>query len=84
MKLNVLLIFCVLNIFVIVNTCGVPKHKTGLIVNGQSFSRGDYPWIVALVYTTTSPPSFFCGGTIISSTFVISGKRKFQLSLGVK
>lgn len=58
------------------DTCGIPKINTGLIVHGQSFSRGNFPWIVALMYTKVQPPIFFCAGTIISPTFVTSGKRK--------
>lgn len=59
------------------HTCGVPKRISGLIIRGQSFSRGSFPWIVALLYKQTEPPSFFCGGTLISSTFVLSGKNFF-------
>lgn len=55
-------------------TCGEPKVNSGLIVRGQRFSRGNFPWIVALTYTKVHPPAFFCGGTIISSNFVVSGK----------
>lgn len=57
-------------------TCGVSKVNTGLIVRGQSFSRGSFPWIVALTYTKVQPPMFFCAGTIISPNFVVSGKKK--------
>lgn len=56
-----------------VDDCGVPKIKTGLIVQGQSFPRGSYPWIVALMHQGFKPPRFFCGGTLISNVFVISG-----------
>lgn len=61
-------------------TCGVQKIRSGLIVRGQDFSRGAFPWIVALMHTGTRPPKFFCGGTLISKTFVISG-RVFDLVL---
>lgn len=57
------------------NTCGVSQVYTGLIYQGHSFLHGAYPWIVAL--KKKSPhylPKFFCGGTIISSNFVLSGK----------
>lgn len=56
-------------------TCGVPKISKGLIVLGRSFSRGDFPWIVALMYSKVSPPTYFCAGTLVSSTFVLSGKK---------
>lgn len=55
--------------------CGVSKVPSGLIVRGSGFSRGDFPWIVALMQTKNQPVSFFCGGTLISSTFVITGKQ---------
>lgn len=54
-------------------SCGVPTSSMGLIVRGQSFPRGSFPWIVALLHTDFSPPRFFCGGTLISKSFVISG-----------
>lgn len=53
--------------------CGVPKIKTGLIVRGQNFPRGSFPWIVALMDKRWEIPIFFCAGTLISKTFVISG-----------
>lgn len=55
--------------------CGVPKLSLGLVVRGRNFSRGDFPWMVALTYTNTQPPSFFCGGIIISTTYVLTGKK---------
>lgn len=56
------------------DTCGISKKGAGLVVRGQNFRRGDFPWIVALIYTLTKPPSYFCGGTLISTKFVLSGK----------
>lgn len=56
-----------------VDTCGVQKTQSGLIVRGQDFPRGTFPWIVTLMYTETRP-KFFCAGTLISKTFVISGR----------
>lgn len=55
--------------------CGVPKRLSGLIIRGESFSRGSFPWTVALLASKTQPPSYFCGGTLISSTHVVSGKK---------
>lgn len=54
--------------------CGVSKVPSGFIVRGNSFSRGEFPWIVALMQTRIQPVSFFCGGTLISSTFVVTGR----------
>lgn len=56
------------------DTCGVSKSESGLIVRGKNFPRGTFPWIVALLHTRTKPPQFFCGGTLISKIFVVSGE----------
>lgn len=57
-----------------IQNCGVRKSGSGLIVWGQNFSRGTFPWIVPLISLKRELPSYFCGGTIISSTFVLSGE----------
>lgn len=54
--------------------CGTAKRNSGFIVHGDQFKRGDFPWIVALLYTGFSPPSYFCGGSLISSRHVVTGK----------
>lgn len=54
-------------------TCGVPKSMSGLIVRGQNFSRGSFPWMVALLTTEKQPPAYFCSGSLISRTYVVSG-----------
>lgn len=57
------------------NECGKSKTSAGLVVGGQSLKRGDFPWIVALLFwEDIDKHSYFCGGTLISPTFVISGK----------
>lgn len=56
-------------------TCGSPNRNSGFIVHGDHFKRGDYPWIVALLYTGFSPPSYFCGGTLISTKHVVTGRK---------
>lgn len=62
------------------DTCGVTKSQIGLIVHGQSFTRGSYPWIVALMRTESTPPQFFCAATLISKSFVISGNFSYSIS----
>lgn len=60
-------------------TCGVSKVPSGYIVQGQRFLRGDFPWTVALMYSNgIDLPAFFCAGTLISSTFVVSGRLNFE------
>lgn len=36
--------------------------------------HGDFPWIVALMNSAASQPKFLCGGTLISSTYVLTGR----------
>lgn len=58
-------------------SCGVAIRPSGFIVHGQDFPRGDFPWIVALMHKSR-PPSFFCSGTLISSSFVISDECELE------
>lgn len=63
-----------------VNTCGVSQVTTGFIHHGAGFKRGTYPWLVAMMLKTNyTTPQFFCGGTIISSNFVLTGKQYYNL-----
>lgn len=57
-----------------IENCGVSGSKSGLIVHGEDFPRGTYPWIVALMHTGFESPKYFCAGSLISKNFVISGK----------
>lgn len=60
--------------FVFANSAANLKTR---IVNGQAFERGAYPWIVALLYQEEGmTPKYFCGATVLSSSFIISGKGK--------
>lgn len=56
-----------------VATCGVFEVDFGL--NERSGSPRGVPWIVALMDTKVQPPLYFCTGTLISSTFVITGRN---------
>lgn len=62
------------------DNCGIPKINSGLIFGGGNFSRGYFPWIVALTYTETHPPKFFCAATILTSSFVVTGEQNELLS----
>ena len=57
--------------------CGVPSQLSqGLIYNGESFQRGSWPWMVALMYKMRAKPlKFFCGGTLVSDKKVVTGKN---------
>lgn len=56
-------------------TCGVPKLVSGLVINGRNFERGDFPWIVALIRIKQESAQYHGGGTLISSSFVVSGEK---------
>jgi len=49
--------------------CGVP-NRSNRIVGGVETETNEYPWQVALVSSSGSRP--FCGGTLISSTHVLT------------
>lgn len=56
--------------------CGViagGNEKVPLIFNGQSYSRGDWPWLVALYRNKEGSLTFICAGTLVSERHVISG-----------
>lgn len=46
--------------------CGVAAKGVSLIVRGNDFSRGKWPWMVALVLRAKNRNGFFCGGVLIS------------------
>lgn len=58
-----------------IGNCGIPKISKGLVRGGSSTKRGEFPWFVAFLYTSSFPPVFGCSGTLISHTFVITGKN---------
>lgn len=67
-------IFCIL-FSERVNTlkkCGKVKisHR-GNIVGGQAAAKGEFPWLVAFFY---KGETYFCGGSLISHTHVVTGK----------
>lgn len=55
--------------------CGSPEElDTGLIVEGYKFTRGAWPWMVALMFKRDEEPlKFFCGGTLVSPNKVVTG-----------
>lgn len=60
------------------DACGIPSQSTSLIIRGNDFQRGAWPWMVAIMQKTTSPPRLFCGGVLVSSTKVLTGELKSQ------
>lgn len=56
------------------SSCGVPYSEgTGLIIGGKNIERGSWPWMVALLEKPSG--KFFCGGTLISETKVVTGMK---------
>lgn len=60
--------------------CGVPKNS----INGsdRNLSRLDFPWIVDVMESSSN--AFLCEGTLISASFVISGKRRIVFNASHK
>ncbi|XP_064292732.1 LOW QUALITY PROTEIN: serine protease gd-like [Plodia interpunctella] len=55
--------------------CGVVaggNERLPLIFNGQSYSRGDWPWLVALYKRKDGSLTFICSGTLISDRHVVT------------
>lgn len=61
-------------------SCGLPSQTTSLIIGGNDFQRGAWPWMVALMVKSTLSPKLFCGGVLVSSTKVLTGKLDHQLA----
>lgn len=59
------------------NNCGIAGTGKGLINNGESFERGKWPWMVAMLRKVSNSTSkFFCGGNLISRDKVLTGEIK--------
>ena len=57
-------------------SCGVPFEKSvGLIVGGEKFKRGAWPWMVAMLKREKKENKFFCSGTLVSTTKVVTGEN---------
>ncbi|XP_048485902.1 modular serine protease [Plutella xylostella] len=58
--------------------CGkVTPEATGLVSNGVSAKHGELPWHVGIYRKTTEPYKQICGGSIISTSVVISAAHCF-------
>jgi secreted trypsin-like serine protease len=56
------------------NSCGIPSQSTSLVIGGDEFPRGSWPWMVALMNRNITPPELFCGGILVSENKVLTGK----------
>ncbi|CAG5047640.1 unnamed protein product [Parnassius apollo] len=52
--------------------CGKAKRGVALIWHGQSYSRGEWPWLVAIYQNKDRTLSFVCSGTLVSDKHVIT------------
>lgn len=46
------------------------------IIRGKETVQGQYPFLAALFELVESQRRFFCGGTLISSNHVLTGKKQ--------
>lgn len=60
--------------------CGIPSQSASLIIRGNDFQRGAWPWMVALLTKSSSPPKLFCGAVLVSRTKVLTGERALENS----
>jgi secreted trypsin-like serine protease len=50
------------------------RHEaTGYLLNGAKASKKSHPWHVALVDVSKIYEGYFCAGTIVSPTAVVTG-----------
>lgn len=67
------------------DSCGVPSEVgTGLILNGETFAKNSWPWMVALLLRqkeseAKQEPKFFCAGTLISRKQVLTGELLIKI-----
>ncbi|XP_013167708.1 PREDICTED: serine protease gd-like isoform X2 [Papilio xuthus] len=52
--------------------CGQGKIGVPLIWHGQTYPRGEWPWLVALYQTVARTLTFVCSGTLISDRHVLT------------
>ncbi|KAJ0169870.1 hypothetical protein K1T71_014476 [Dendrolimus kikuchii] len=57
--------------------CGLITVSDGLIIGGFEVERGEVPWHVGIYTKITKPYMQICGGTIVTSTSVISAAHCF-------
>ncbi|KAI5633125.1 trypsin domain-containing protein [Phthorimaea operculella] len=60
--------------------CGIVSggNEVPLIYNGQSFNRGDWPWLVAIYKRKDGSLTFICSGTLVSDRHVVTAAHCMQ------
>lgn len=62
-----------------VDGCGVATQSVQLMLGGERFERGLFPWMVAILKKTGEvnrdeySPHYFCGGTLIGAKHILTG-----------
>ncbi|XP_055375409.1 transmembrane protease serine 11D-like [Condylostylus longicornis] len=64
------------------NICGTINLSRPLIVGGQTFQSGSWPWLTALFRKSTK--SFICGGSLISKTTILTAAHCFGNNVNEK
>jgi secreted trypsin-like serine protease len=61
--------------------CGRVRVTEGLVIGSEYAVRGQWPWLVPLLKNDSD--KFFCGSTIISENFLLTGKILLLLTAAV-
>lgn len=62
--------------------CGVPSRSVGLIIKGNDFTRGKWPWMTALMLKENGTKKFICGGVLVSATKVVTAAHCIHQKYG--
>lgn len=57
--------------------CGIPAKSVSLIVKGDNFTHGKWPWMVALLQRSNGN-KFFCGAVLVSMTKTVTAAHCIQ------
>ncbi|XP_059479409.1 chymotrypsin-C-like [Neocloeon triangulifer] len=58
--------------------CGRPVLRNNLVVQGKNVTKGLWPWLAAIFFTTASGQAFQCGGSLVSKRHVITAAHCVQ------
>lgn len=64
------------------NECGIVSggnEKIPLVHNGNSYIRGDIPWLVAIYKNKGGALGFLCGGTLVSNRHIVTAAHCMKL-----